>query len=167
MSAVPYRSNVISVDFSKRLIKISGEVHALATSSARGDHNNMRSRPSVYTYDITEPPGSTIHHLRSDVLDISQRALADECRPPLDHTTVRRLENNKGFTYDTLDRLANAFTRLLGKTVTVQDFFLPTELKDWSLLSNDQRKVFANQVQDAAVANRYRAENKTDKPKTG
>jgi hypothetical protein len=66
-------------------------------------------RPSVYSYDITTLPGATVHALRTRKFDISLRDLASRCQPqPLEHTTIRRLENNLGFTQDTTTRVATA-----------------------------------------------------------
>lgn len=106
-------------------------------------------RPSVYQYDVTEPPGVNVHRLR-EALDLSQRALADKCHPPLDHTTIRRIERNEGYTQDTLERVAKA----LG--VRVEHLFLPPELLDWPKLPEDARRRLADMVQDAAVAATYR-----------
>src|SRR3972149_7173391 len=78
-------------------------------------------RPSVYSYTITEPPGVNVHRLR-ETKGLSMRELAQKCRPPLDHTTIRRIEQNKGFTKDSLERVA----RTLG--VRVIDLFCP---KSW------------------------------------
>lgn len=66
----------------------------------------MRRRP-VYPHTKTDPPGETVYQLRAQ-LDISQRTLADKCKPHLHHTTIRRLENNLGFKKNTLDRVAKA-----------------------------------------------------------
>lgn len=78
-------------------------------------------RPSVYPYTITEPPGVNIHRLR-ETKGLSMRELAQKCRPPLDHTTIRRIERNEGFTKDSLERVA----KILG--VRVIDLFCP---KSW------------------------------------
>ena len=78
-------------------------------------------RPSVYHYQITEPPGVNVHRLR-ETKGWPMRELAQRCRPPLDHTTIRRLEYNNGYTQDTLERVAKA----LG--VRVVDLFCP---KGW------------------------------------
>ena len=64
-------------------------------------------RPSVYAYTITDPPGVNVYRLRI-TLGLSQRDLAKKCRPTIEHTTIRRLENNLGFTQDTLERVAKA-----------------------------------------------------------
>lgn len=79
-------------------------------------------RPSNYPFTIKDPPGVNIHRLRS-AKGWGLRDLAKKCRPPLDHTTVRRLEQNKGYTQDSLERVAKA----LG--VTVQEFFCPKGLQ--------------------------------------
>lgn len=78
-------------------------------------------RPSVYPYSIIEPPGVNVHRFR-EAKGWPMRELAQKCRPPVDHTTIRRLENNGGYTQDTLERVAQA----LG--VRVIDLFCP---KSW------------------------------------
>lgn len=97
-----------------------------------------------------DPPGCNVHRMRLQ-LKLSQRALADKCKPALDHTTIRRLELNLGYTQDTLERVAKA----LG--VDVPTLFLPTELQDWPTLSREARERVSLAIQDAAVAARYRA----------
>lgn len=77
-------------------------------------------RSSVYPYNIIEPPGVNLHRLRSE-RGWSMRMLAEKCRPPLDHTTVRRLEYNQGYTQDSLERVAKALD------VTVPELFWPKE----------------------------------------
>jgi transcriptional regulator with XRE-family HTH domain len=67
----------------------------------------MRRSP-VYQHIKTDPPGETVYQLRIE-RDISQRDLADKCSPRLNHTTIRRLENNLGFKKNTIDRVAKAF----------------------------------------------------------
>ena len=69
-------------------------------------------RPSVYTYGITEPPGANVYYFRNKA-GWSMRELAAMCKPPLEHTTIRRIENNLGYTQDTLEKIAKA----LGVTV--------------------------------------------------
>ena len=66
----------------------------------------MRRRP-VYPHTKTDLPGETVYQLRIE-LEQSQRALADKCNPRVNHTTIRRLENNLGFKKNTLDRVAKA-----------------------------------------------------------
>ena len=106
-------------------------------------------RPSVYAYDVKDPPGVNVYRLRN-AHGWSMRALADKCRPALEHTTIRRLEHNLGFTQDTLERVAKA----LG--VQVYELFLPPELAEWPTLSQKARERLAESVQDAADALRYR-----------
>jgi transcriptional regulator with XRE-family HTH domain len=110
-------------------------------------------RPSVYPYMIKEPPGVDVHRLRN-TLGWSMRELADRCQPKhLDHTTIRRLEHNEGFTQDTVERVAKA----LGVT-RWQDLFLPPELAiaGWSFLPNRDQSRVAKLVQDAYLARRHR-----------
>ena len=75
-------------------------------------------RPSVYSYTIKEPLASTFI---ASVMSRgwSLRDLADKCRPPLDHSTIRRIERNEGFTHDCLKRVARALD------VTVPELFVP------------------------------------------
>lgn len=78
------------------------------------------------------------------------RGLADRCHPPLDHTTIRRLEHNMGYTQDTVERVAKA----LG--VEPNTLFLPHELAEWPNLSGQARARLAEAVSEAADAARYR-----------
>lgn len=95
------------------------------------------------------PPGSNVYRLRI-AAKLSQRALAEKCKPALDHTTIQRLEQNRGYTQDTLERVAKALH------CTVQDLFLPEELRDWPTLTSAARSRLAESIQDAIVAARYR-----------
>lgn len=81
---------------------------------------------------------------------MSQRQLAERCRPVLDHTTIRRIEQNQGFTQDTLERIAVVLR------VRVSDLFLPAELADWPKLTRASKDRIADQVADAVIAQRYR-----------
>ena len=109
-------------------------------------------RPSVYPYTIKDAPGVNINRLRV-AMGWSMRELADKCHPPLDHTTIRRLEHNKGFTQDTIERVAKAL-----KVPNWQDLFLPPELAEWPHLSDRAKARLAESVQDAATATRYRSQ---------
>jgi len=105
----------------------------------------MRKRGSVYPpYVVIEPPGSTIYRLRQNY-GWSQRELGDKCHKPLDHTTIRRLELNKGYTQDSLERVAKA----LGVR-RISDLFLPPELSDWALLPKYVQRRLAKSAQYAA-----------------
>jgi transcriptional regulator with XRE-family HTH domain len=99
-----------------------------------------------------EAPGCNVFKYRT-ARGISQRALAEKCRPGLDHTTIRRLELNLGYTQDTLERVARA----LG--VSIQDLFLPPELADWADLPVKSRQRIVEAIQDAAAAYRFRKSN--------
>jgi hypothetical protein len=103
-------------------------------------------RPSKPARDV---PGCNVHKLRVE-RKLSQRMLAERCRPVLDHTTIRRLEMNRGYTQDTLERVAVA----LGKRVS--DLFLPVELAEWGELPKEDRERLALNIRDAAAAYRYR-----------
>ncbi len=137
--------NVHRVDVNTTKRAVLGGVRAV-TDWFRGAENTPgMQRPSVYPYTINEPPGINVHRLRQ-TYGWSMRELADKCHPPLDHTTVRRLENNKGFTQDTIERIAKAL-----KVPRWQDLFLPLELADWPHLPERTRARLAESVQDAAA----------------
>src|SRR3990167_8587218 len=146
-------SSVYRVDFSKTKLAVLGGVRAL-THCLRVAENPPRAmqRPSVYAYTIKDPPGVNVHRLRN-ALGWSMRELAEKCHPPIDHTTVRRLEHNEGFTQDTIERIAKAL-----KVPRWQDLFLPPELADWSPLPERARARLAEAVQDAAMATHYRTQ---------
>jgi len=71
-------------------------------------------RPSVYTYTVKEPPGVNVYYFRTKA-GLGMRQLAEMCKPSLEHTTIHRVEHNKGYTQDSLERIAKA----LGVSVTV------------------------------------------------
>ncbi len=91
-------------------------------------------RPSVYSYTIKEPPGVNVHRLRNE-RGWSLRDLADKCRPPLDHSTIRRIERNEGFTHDCLKRVARALD------VTVPELFCPKSFRAGDQLRRLRGKV--------------------------
>ncbi len=92
-------------------------------------------RESVYQYLGKGPPGTTIHYLRK-VMGWSQRDLAGRCG--LDHTSIRRYELNKGFTQDSLEKVAKVFG------VKVEVLFCPPEIAEVYRLPKKVRKeVFA------------------------
>jgi transcriptional regulator with XRE-family HTH domain len=101
-------------------------------------------RPSGDPYTERDPPGCNIHRLRV-ALEWSQRQLAEACQPPLDHTTVQRLERNKHYTSDSLRRVADA----LG--VRVADLFLPPELLPFARLPERVRARLAETVAEVAA----------------
>ncbi len=78
------------------------------------------------------------------------RLLAERCDPEVDHTTIRRLERNEGYTQDTLERVA----KVLG--VTVQELFLPPALQEWPSLTPQNQARIAETIRDAATAQRYK-----------
>lgn len=146
----PMRNNVYSVDFKAPFTKKTGGVAAVAQAFSVAETTpSAMKRPSVYKYEVTDPPGVNVNRLRT-ARGWSQRELAEHSRPPFDHTTIGRLERNEGYTQDTLERVAKA----LG--VQVYEFFLPPQLADWPTLPERVRERLADSVADAAAANRYR-----------
>lgn len=140
--------NVYSVDFKPPRRINRGGVSAVVRRLSVAETTRME-RPSVYQYKETNVPGANVHRLRLS-LGWSQRQLADKCHPALDHTTIRRLEHNSGYTQDTLERVAVA----LG--VKVPDLFLPCELIDWPELANAAKNRIGETIQDAVAAQNAR-----------
>lgn len=95
------------------------------------------------------PPGVNVWRLRS-ALGWSQRTLAERCKPALDHTTVRRVERNAGYTQDTLERIAAALR------VPLAELLLPPELAGWTQLSEPARERIAHLVRDTLAAEQTR-----------
>ena len=141
--------NAYSVDFKIPLQRNSGVVAAIVLPFRVAETTPHMQRPSVYKYTVTDPPGVNVHRLRN-ALGLSQRALAEKCHPTIEHTTIRRLENNLGFTQDTLERVAKAIG------VQVYELFLPPALAEWPSLPREAQVRLAEGVQDAALAARYR-----------
>ncbi len=80
----------------------------------------------------TQLPGDRIRALRKKA-GLTVREIALECDPPMDFSTVARIENNKGYTCCTLMRLAE----VVG--CEVWDFFLPDGLNGYTDLTVDQK----------------------------
>lgn len=107
-------------------------------------------RPSVYPYKNTAVPGVTVHNLR-EKMGWSLRELADHCNPQLDHSTIRRIENDEGWTRDTLERVAKA----LG--VDVPTLFLPPEFGEFTKLPKDVQERLRQTMMDAIAAYTFRS----------
>lgn len=151
------KNNVYSLDsvaMRKNCTPLGGGVSAVVLPWCVAETTSMQREP-VYAYENTDPPGYNIHRLRR-AADLSQRALGDSCIPALDHTTIRRVENNKGYTQDTLERIAVALSKRIGAKIEVQDLFLPRELADWPTLPEKVRARLAETIRDAAAAQEYR-----------
>jgi len=113
------------------------------------DTSRMENK-APYNTEADQPPGINIRRLRKEQ-ELSLRELGSRCIPELVHTTIRRVENNDGWTRDTIMRLAKA----LGiKNYT--DLFLPPELFAYSYLDTEAKERVANMVQDSADAFQYR-----------
>ena len=80
----------------------------------------------------TQLPGDRIRALRKRA-GFTVREIAVECDPPMDFSTVARIENNNGYTSSTLMRLATAID------CEVWDFFLPDGLHGYTDLTTDQK----------------------------
>lgn len=140
--------NVNNVVINNTVIKKDGAV-ATVLKFPLVAHTTSMKKASSYNYNVKESPGANVFKLRT-ALGWSQRKLADQCNPAIDHTTVRRVENNIGYTQDTLERIAVALK------VDVDNFFLPLELAEWPGLPEEVKKRIAQSVQDAVIANKYR-----------
>ena len=91
-------------------------------------------------------PGDNVR-ARRKAANLTLRGLADRCKPALDHSTISRLEAGKGYTQDTLERVAVALR------CTVQDFFLPVELIGWNQLDDSNRAMITTILNNAIAAN--------------
>ncbi len=96
-----------------------------------------------------ELPGKRIRELRKQA-GLSLRDLAAQCNPPMDYSTVGRIERNMGYTGDSLER----FARVLD--CEVYDFFLPDELTGFTELPADMRNNVANHIEMLRLATRNR-----------
>lgn len=81
----------------------------------------------------TQLPGDRIRALRKKA-GFTVREIAVECDPPIDFSSVARIENNKGYTSSTLMRLATAIG------CDILDFFLPDGLDGYTELSPEQKE---------------------------
>jgi len=124
-------------------------VSAIVLPTGVADNTTMPSQKNMAV------PGATIFNMRES-LGLSQRKFAMECRPELDHTTIRRVELNQGYTQDTLERLAATFSRLLQRKVRVEDFFLPPGLAKYAELPSDVKARIDDYVADAAIVHQYK-----------
>ena len=98
-------------------------------------------------------PGDNVRRLRLEK-GWSMRELAERCvteSRTMDHTTIMRLEKNKGFTLDTLSRVAKA----LG-LASHEDLLVPAELAGWEKLSGEDRAQVARMVEALAIASEHR-----------
>ena len=145
------RNNATNVAMNNTAAKTNGEV-ATVLKFPHVAHTKPMEKASSYSYSIKESPGANVFKLR-EAFGWSQRKLADQCNPPLDHTTMRRVEHNLGYTQDTLERIAAAL-----KT-EVASLFLPPDLAEWPSLPQEIKKRIIQSVEDAVIANKYRKHN--------
>lgn len=96
-----------------------------------------------------DAPGANIRRLR-EAAGWSQRELAANCRPEIAPTTINRIERNRGYTLDSLDRIAAALR------TTVEALLMPPELSYWGELTDEQRVRIARMIDDMVAANRGR-----------
>lgn len=101
---------------------------------------------------MTEPselPGDRIREIRK-AKGYTLRSMAENCNPPIDYTTIGRIEKNIGYTKDSLER----FAAVLG--CTVSDFFLYDDLKGFTELPDDLRKDVAKHIEHLQIVARNR-----------
>ncbi|MDH5548079.1 MAG: helix-turn-helix domain-containing protein [Gammaproteobacteria bacterium] len=109
---------------------------------------------TTYNPNNFDAPGSTVFRMR-EKLGWSQRRLAQECNPEIDHTTIRRVEHNNGYTQDTLERIASAFSRGYGRRLTVADLFIHPKIAEFNELPDAVQDRIAQGVHEAAIAYRF------------
>ena len=100
------------------------------------------SEPSVL-------PGDRIREIRK-AKGYTLRAMAENCNPPVDYTTIGRIEKNIGYTKDSLERFAKVLD------CNVSDFFLYDELKGFTELPDDLRQDISKQIQHALIVAKNR-----------
>lgn len=154
LSATAQSSNIVYIGVMNKTEKKattiqSGGVAAVVPFDQLAEHGVNKTPQTDQGLTTMPAPGDNVKKRRQDA-GLSMRALAEKCNPAIDHTTVRRVEMNLGFTQDTLERIAVA----LGCDFT--DFFLPDELQGWAELPLEDRTQIANMVQNAALAARYK-----------
>lgn len=94
-------------------------------------------------------PGDNIRRLRLEK-GWSMRELAERCvteEKTMEHTTIMRIENSKGFTQATLIRVAAA----LGLQ-NYEDLFIPLQLAGWEKLGEADRAQLSTMVQALALS---------------
>lgn len=96
-----------------------------------------------------ELPGKRIRELRQKS-GLSLREFASRCNPPMDYTTVGRIERNMGYTGDSLERFAD----VLG--CEVSDFFLPDQLAAFAELPADMQNDVARYIDTLRLAAKNR-----------
>ncbi len=96
-----------------------------------------------------ELPGKRIRELRTKA-GYTLREFAANCNPPMDYTTIGRIERNMGYTGDSLERFAAVLQ------CDVSDFFLPDSLAPYSDLPVDMREDVARYISNLAIAARSR-----------
>lgn len=90
-------------------------------------------------------PGDRIREMRH-ALGYSMKDLAESCNPPMDYSTIGRIEKNKGYTKDSLERFAEVFK------CEVSDFFLYEPLKGYSQLPAEAREDVAKYINTLLLA---------------
>ncbi|WP_257252707.1 helix-turn-helix domain-containing protein [Endozoicomonas sp. SESOKO3] len=148
---------------SARIIDYSGVLNA---QENRKPHMKRGELAAVYRFQpiretgvVNEPvetgpinmaiPGDNVRRLRLEK-GWSMRELAERCvteEKTMDHTTIMRLEKDKGYTRATLERVAKA----LGLR-NHEDLFVPEELAGFEKLDDFDRAQIANMVQALALS---------------
>lgn len=93
----------------------------------------------------TTIPGDRIRAMRHQ-LGYTMKELAENCNPPMDYSTVGRIEKNKGYTKDSLERFAEVMK------CEVSDFFLYEQLKGFTQLPEEARQDVAKYINTLLLA---------------
>ena len=94
-------------------------------------------------------PGENIKQRRI-AAGLSMRALASKCEPPINHSTIQRIENNTGFTKESLDKIAKVLD------CKIEDFFIPSELQLWITLNANDKAYITKTIEITALAAKER-----------
>ena len=96
-------------------------------------------------------PGQRIREMRN-ARQLSMKDLAENCNPPMDFSTVGRIEKNKGYTKDSLERFAQVLE------CDVSDFFLYEEIKDYTHLPDDARQDVSKYIRTLILAHKSQSD---------
>ncbi len=84
-------------------------------------------------------PGGRIKYLRNQ-RHLTQREFVKLCEKSMDFTALGRIERNLGYTRSSLEKIAKVLN------CEVYDFFIPKELKDFTNLSEEDKKTILSLI---------------------
>lgn len=110
---------------------------------------DKRQTGPLPVYTTTEPPGVNIQRLRV-ARGWSLNGLARRCAPPLDKSSIHRIEDNSSWSRAAVERVAVALE------VPVWVLFAPAPLAEFARLTAANQQKIAELIADLRLAERYR-----------